>query len=274
MLDLRSLVDLTGNVADTVLNTIPTGDLSTVAGVPAITPYENARLLYAVWDELVAGTPIKTAKIVTTDLVDPANGYDLGSTFPPDVIAERLDLPFRSGAVQPHYSQTVAAKIQCLLHWLYPAASSRVGVTMGPNPGGNSGAASYAFTLAAKTAGAWGADALSVATWPAGRYALLGWELSAVTKRAAVRFVHGDFGGYRPGAHTPQADLAVTVNETSLPPWMQAKGYQFAALSRVLGLPCCPVFTVSSQGSGLTSEILDLTVDTPKLRINVQQIQR
>jgi hypothetical protein len=100
----------------------------------------------------------------------------------------------------------------------------------------------------------------------AAQYAILGVWANAMTNYGAVRFQHSDFQGFKPGI--PIADQtntaaarAVDPNPTILP-----EGYQFVAMGD------CPVFTATTQGPGLTVDLIAITADSPIITLNLQQI--
>ena len=49
-------------------------------------------------------------------------------------------------------------------------------------------------------------------------------------------------------------------------------GYQFAAMSDILGIPCCPTFNITAQGTGLTLWAGDITADTPIVNLNLVKV--
>src|SRR5438094_3820463 len=107
---------------------------------------------------------------------------------------------------------------------------------------------------------------------PPEKYAILGAFVSALTNYALIRFQHSNFKGYFPGFpvidHTKAAARAV-VNPDDL---FMAQGYQFATMSEILRIPCCPIFTVTAQGTGLTIWAASITADTPNVALNVVKL--
>lgn len=137
--------------------------------------------------------------------------------------------------------------------------------------------AEYSFAAGgAATAGVYQTTAFSPTTTPPiGRYAILGLRVYALTTAAVVRFQHTDFQGafpgfpvldYGTGSLTSANQGGNTITSDS---W---QGLQFLYLSQALGVPCCPVFTVQGQGTGLNLQLLDTAADTAQFDLILQKI--
>jgi hypothetical protein len=137
--------------------------------------------------------------------------------------------------------------------------------------------AEYSFAASgAATAGVYQTTAFNPTTTPPiGSYAILGARVYALTTGATLRFQHTDFGGAFPGF--PVLDYGTGTltganqggNTITSDSW---QGYQFLFLSQALGVPCCPVFTVQGQGTGLNLQLLDASADTAQFDLILQKI--
>ncbi len=137
--------------------------------------------------------------------------------------------------------------------------------------------AEYSFAASgAATAGVYQSTAFAPTTIPPiGKYAILGVRAYALTTGASVRFQHTDFQGAFPGI--PVIDYGTgtltSANQGGNPLLSDSwQGYQFILLSQALGLPCCPVFTVQGQGTGLNVLLLDTAADTAQFDLILQKV--
>jgi hypothetical protein len=102
---------------------------------------------------------------------------------------------------------------------------------------------------------------------PAGKYALLGAYVHAMTDGAIIRFTHADFQGKKPGF--PVMDPTKAVARAVAPmgcPVFNMYGAQFMALGDI------PVFNCTVQGTGLSIEMLDHIADTPQVNLHLVQL--
>ena len=107
---------------------------------------------------------------------------------------------------------------------------------------------------------------------PPGKYAILGAKVHGLTNYAVIRFQHANFGGLFPGFPVMDQSKAAARAVVGLDDIFQADGYQFAAMSDILQVPCCPTFNVTAQGTGLTIWCGDITADTPIVNRNVVKL--
>lgn len=157
-----------------------------------------------------------------------------------------------------------------MVYWMDWYASGAKLPSIQQNRYGKAGKnAAYSTTFGgALTAITWGSAVFAPSPLlPAGKYAILGARADALTNYGFIRFQHADFGPYLPGfpiVDTALAAARATVGDSLLT--LEA-GYQFVDLSDILKQPCCPVFTVSAQGTGLTIQAAAITADTPIIEI-------
>jgi hypothetical protein len=127
----------------------------------------------------------------------------------------------------------------------------------------------------ALTADTWGTQPFVAGNLPAGKYAILGCYVSAITNVALIRFSHNSFKGFKPGFPVANANLATatTVDIAMKDPLVQDRvGGQFIYLSEELGVPCCPVFEATNAGTGLAIEINDVIADTPIVNLCIARV--
>jgi hypothetical protein len=134
------------------------------------------------------------------------------------------------------------------------------------------GLTTFGAALAANT---WGTQPWLAPNLPAGKYAILGSYTSAHANVATIRFRHPDFGGYAPGYPTCNYELAVAATgQVAMRDELvqTAHGEQFMELSKRLGVPCCPVFTVGNAGTGLQIDMIAAQAATPVVDIIVMKV--
>ena len=238
-------------------------DGQSVAGVP-ISP--EATLVG--WGMLsVTADTIARYRLQSQDQVDPINGVDVapGATSVVKAVWRWEDLKYKTGQriIQAGTNTGVVAGTSLLLD-LYPGGSCHMGKER--TPGLLVTTPSITFP-AALVANAWGAAPYAPATpMPAGRYAILGAAVSAITNAGAIRFVHADFKGLKPGFPICNINLtgAAVADLCSKDPIFSSEGEtQFIYMGDLLGTPCCPVFTVGNAGTGLQIEMIDTVASTP-----------
>ena len=263
MLDLHALADTTGSITLTnisVAANIPANDGQSAAGVP-IAP---GAILKA-WGLLttIADT-LREARLISQDQIDPINGeYWIGGTTSLlGLLHFDAYLPFLRGLRMIYRRQNTAA-------------NPVIGYTMDKYPTPSSAdVKNFGQTIilpqvfgAALTANTWGTQIVAPASMiPAGRYALLGVYVHALTNYALIRFEHADFGGKKPGF--PVVDDSVASARAVTPIWAPvfSNGAQFLAMGDV------PIFNVTVQGTGLTIDMLSITADTPQVMLHLVQL--
>jgi len=262
MLDLHALTDTTGNVALTLLSTaakIPANDGQTAPGVP-IAP--GAKLKGWGIYTTIADT-IAEAKLLSQDQIDSINGeyYNPGAASVLGIVHFESVLVYKTGGRLLYYKQNTGAApvIGYLL--------DQYGTNGVPQEINNNIKLPQVFG-GALTANTWGSVAVSPTSQiPAGKYAILGVYVHALTNYALIRFAHADFGGKKPGF--PVVDVSKAAARAVLPPqdpvW-NLVGRQFVALGDV------PVFAATSAGTGLTIEMLSITADTPNVILNLVKV--
>jgi hypothetical protein len=282
MLDLH-VVSSGGGTGLTAIGTIPANDGASVAGVPIAS---GAYLI--AWGGLttIADT-IKELKLGSQDLIDPINGEDdvTGGTAT-GIINEYDFLQFVSGARNISMSQNTAGanNLGYTLDY-YSGGPVTAGFGLDgsgfiPPPGYPAFAplsnrqGVYPTTLGVLTAITYGTTAFSPTNAiPAGKWAILGAKVSSLTNYALIRFLHADFGAFSPGF--PVVDPNVTLARANAPSsdlMFSYNGYQFAYLSWLLQKPCCPVFTVQANATGLRYQAIAITADTPQVTVNLLKV--
>jgi hypothetical protein len=277
VLDLRA-TSSGGGTSLTSIGTILAGnDGQSVAGVP-VTPSANPILV--AWGGLttIADT-IKEIQMISQDLLDPINAQDFtfgaSSTIGYHHVYDRL--PFTSAARVLKMAQNTGAanNIGYTLDW-YSAGGSSTATTMATLPKyGNAqnwrGTTTYGGALTGIT---WKQQAFAPTTpIPAGRYAILGAWVNALTNYALLRFRHADFATFAPGfpvvdLTNPAAAQAVSIKDTLV----LEQGYQFSYLADKLGVTAIPVFGVTTAGTGLNLEMAAITADTPQVTLNLAKV--
>lgn len=265
MLDAH-LVSGTGSTSLTTLSTIPTNDGATSAGVPIAS---GATL--AMFGGLAVSTldAINEIALSSNDLIDPSN--KLNSVFTSAKItaaALTLSLPYSLGARNVQVKNAAAGDTLGFTVDFYQKGPACVGGSYFPAI-----LAQYSTTFgAALTALTYGTAPLAPTTnVPVGKYAILGATTGAITNNAFLRFQHPDFGGYYPGFPVVSSELgtAGVIGEIFSEAY---DGYQFVKMSQVTNQPCCPVFTVTGQGTGLNIQAISCNTDTPIVNLNLAKI--
>jgi hypothetical protein len=261
MLDLHALYDSTGSTTLANATVIPALDGQTSKGVP-IAP--DAVLKGWGVFTTIADT-LKECKMISQDQVDSINGEDwnVGAAGVLGIAHFPSHLPYKSGGRAISYAQNTGAApiVTYTLDW-YPSP-------MGANPQNFGQMIKLPQVFGgALTAGAWGSVPVApTSNIPAGKYAILGVYVHALTNYAIVRFRHADFGGKIPGF--PVVDYAKASARAVVPmptPVFNLEGEQFRAFGD------CPVFNATSAGTGLTIDCLDITADTPNVILNLVQV--
>jgi hypothetical protein len=266
MLDLR-VVTFTpgaGTTLGTGADSIAASDGAVVAGVPI-----DQSAVLKVWGaHSPTADTIASAKLQSQDQVDPINGITVqpGTAATLNQWYDYTTLPYKTGQrfIQAGTNTGVVTSEGFTID---AYKDQKVPCIMGSNVMGNDVVTGINTFGGALTADTWGSlpYAPSVAI-PNGKYALLGCEVHGLTNLALIRFQHADFGSYQPGfpVATSAGAAAVNVDKVMKDDLMlNSVGEQFVYLSKVLGMPCCPVFTVSNAGTGLNIWMITHQADTP-----------
>jgi hypothetical protein len=283
MLDLHTTYDATGSadtlVTEATTGTIPAGDGATTIGV---SPWPGATLVAYGAHVAAAAQAITGIGLKSNNIVDPVNGLiDQANTTPTmtrTVAGDFVQLGYGSGPNLVQYGQEAAGKI-CSYKIDYIKSGTCSTGSWFPPTAANSqtGFAQYSVVAGgAVTAGVYYSQAFAPTTTPpVGTYAILGFRLTAVVFGAAVRFQHSDFGGAFPGcpavSYSDQAITNANMGGTSLTS-DNVQGKQFVFLSQTLGVPCCPVFRIQGQGTGLNVQFIDCAADTPQITLNLLKL--
>lgn len=274
MLDLRGVSSGGGTSLTNIATILLGNDGQTVAGVPI-----TSGATLAAWGALttIADT-IKEVQMQSLDQLDDINAEDFspGSTSLLGIIHFWENLPYKSAARVLKMAQNTGGANN--IGYYIDNYSNPGGTTVTQNKRyGNPvskwiGSTTYGGALVALT---WKQQSFAPSPQiPAGKYAIQGAIVNALTNYALLRFRHADFANFAPGFPVvDQVSTAVAranVNAPELFSW--ANGYQFTALSEILGVPCEPVFTVSPQGTGLQLEMASLTTDTPVVTLNLCKV--
>ncbi len=264
MLDLHANVITPGAVLvlGTVAPTVAAQDGQTSPGVPIA----GGATLVAFGMLAPTADSIARIKLSSQDQADPQNGVDIAEgatslkvgTFIPE------NLPYDTGQrnIQAGTNVGVVAGTALLLD-NYPKGPCVLGSR---HMQGKVSVGTATTFGAALTANAWGSQPFAPANaLPNGKYAILGAFVSALTNVAAIRFGHADFQGLKPGFPVCNVNLTAALgiqlcDKTEI--W-QEHGYQFVQMGDDLKVPCCPVFTVGPQGTGLTIEAIAAQACTP-----------
>ena len=275
MLDLHANVITPGAVLalGTGTPTVAIGDGQTSPGVPID---EGAKLVG--WGFLSpTADSIAALKLGSQDMIDPQNGesYAPGATSLLNVMWDYDQLKYESGQrlIQAGTNVGVVAGTGLLLD-SYAGGNAVKGSFNMPKTVIIAPATTFAGAL---TTNQWGTVAFAVpaaTTLPNGKYAILGALVSAITNAAAIRFAHANFKGLKPGFPVANNNIISTSSWDKIdkdPIFMQ-QGTQFVYLSEKLGEACCPVFTVSSTGTGLTIEMISVQADTPVVQLVLAKV--
>jgi hypothetical protein len=222
---------------------------------------------------------INEIQLASLDLLDPTNNQDFtfgaSSTIGYHIIHDRL--PFSSAARVIKMAQNTAGanNMGFTIDWYSSGGATTVTTQTQLPKYGNAanwrGTTTYGGALTAIT---WKQQSFAPSpVIPAGRYAILGAWVNALTNYGLLRFRHADFGTFAPGfpvvdQTNPAAAQAVSIKDTLI----LEQGYQFIYLSNLLGVAAVPVFGVTTAGTGLNFEMAAITADTPKVTVNLAKV--
>lgn len=249
--------------------TIPAGDDASTYGQPV----KSTAVLKAWGLETIAADTLYEAQLTSQDQADPLNGewYNYGASNVVIGMMEYTTLPYSKGGRKIAVRQNTGAGLATPF-------------TIDGYADGNSIVGERAMskkvsptitTFAALTAQAWGGIAFQpTQPIPNGKYAILGAKVRALTNVGLLRFTHPDFKGFHPGFPVVDSELALatSLQLTDRTQIFQELGYQFVYLSEVLGAPCCPVFSVNNNGTGLIIQALSVIADTPIVMLNLAKV--
>ena len=249
---------------------VAAGDGQTNPGVPLD---DNAELIAFGFLAPTADS-ISRIKLSSTDLPDPTNGIQNAPGATSLILGtfQYAKVPYKGGqrVLTASTNVGVVAGTGLLLD-NYPG-NCVMGNRAGVNMVGQEVATTFGAALVANT---WGAMAWAPANpLPAGKYAILGAYCSAITNVAAIRFRHNSFGGKTPGFPVVNSNLSCILGIQLCdknPIWFDS-GYQFVSIGEMLGIPSCPVFTVTNQGTGLTIEMIAAQACTPVVSLLLAKV--
>ena len=239
------------------------------AGVPLDSAKGKATLRMWGFHAPTADT-INVLNIYSQDMVDPKNGITmtLGAASLLTQWYDYTTLVYQTGAriITAGTNTGVVAGTA----WTLDSYEDAESIAVRPNSGNEVCPPPVTFG-GALTTNQWG-----TVVWnptnpiPAGRYALIGAVVTAITNNALIRFAHSSFKGKKPGFPVVNAELGLVATEQiSMRDELvrTAIGEQFIYLSDQLDIPCCPVFDVGPGATGLTIEMNSVQADTPVVHI-------
>lgn len=256
------------------------GDRATVAGVPAPHGDLKATLMYHGAQTAIADT-ILEYQLLNNDMSNPRQGftYTLNASSLIGSVNFKAQLYSQLQRVQSLAANTGStAAIAYTIDW-FPTGPTWSPTLPGADVFGIGSAGQMDFTNVicdSNTSGATTAltlqEKIYVPTVPleTGKYAILGAESTALTTNPynIMRFYHNDFNGYYPGFpcyDQTQFALArgVVDNRAFL---MFPSGLQFVAMGE------CPVFSVTSDGTGLTIATASIAATTPVINVILKKV--
>ena len=249
--------------------TLAVNDLCPVAGIPM---RSDATLLMWGGSAIVADT-IANMKLISQDCIDPINGenFSLGTASLKNLISKYTNIPFKSGG--RIFTMGTNTGVTAALAYTLDYYGS------GPTVGSMRFAQNQIQipqTLNTDVALTWTTTPFAPATpIPNGKYALLGIILSKSTGGHGIRFQHADFGQFLPGflLNDSVASAILGVQEGMNDAVATDIGFQFCALSELLGKPSVPVFTVSNAATGLNIQsVAAANTDTPVVTLNLAKV--
>jgi len=252
----------------------PGGDGQSVPGVPTKSDKGAATLVG--WGFLSpTADSIARMKLSSQDQVDPVNGVDIAPGATNIKVAEWMweRLRYESGqrVIQVGTNVGVVAGSALLLDYY---SSGGPCVKGGKSMEGLVSPATATTFGAALVANTWGAQPFNPATpLPAGKYAILGARVSAITNVAALRFSHADWA-FMPGFPVVNEQLTAALGLQLAPKdelFMEGS-YAFVKLGDMLGVPCCPVFTVGPGSTGLTIWAIAAQACTPVVTLILAKV--
>ena len=273
MLDVHAMTITPGAalVLGVIANVVaPGGDGASVAGVP-IGP--TAQLMR--WGILSpTADTVAAIRFTSQDMVDPINGeyYVPGAASLLNAFHETDNLVYKTGQRQFQAGTNtgvVAGSVYTVDH--YEGGTCVKGNHYMP---GCVVPMSQTFGAACVT-NTWNSQAFTPATaLPNGKYAILGALVSAIANGAVIRFQHADFGGKSPGfpVHNYETISTASWDKSDKSPILLELGTQFVKMSEDTGKACCPVFSATNAGTGLTMQMLSVQTDTPVVTLVLAKV--
>lgn len=278
ILDLHSVYDATGST-DTIVYennsnaAIPAGDGATTIG---LSPFSGALLCAYGAHVDAAAQALVALNLQSNNIVDPVNKLSDSVSATPTITSilksKFLQTGYGLGSNLVGYANELAGKTATFkIDYLANVGTSAQGSFVPAN------VAEYSFAAsAAATAGVYQTIAFNPSqTPPVGTYAILGTRTYGLTTSAVIRFQHTDFQGAFPGY--PIVDYgtgSLTAANLGGNMWSEERiqGYQFVALSALLGKSMCPVFRIQGQSTGLNLQLLDTNADTVQFDLILQKV--
>jgi hypothetical protein len=263
MLDVHALTVTPGAVlvlgADGVVSA--GGDGAATPGIP-ITPQATLKM----WGfNSPTADSIAVARLRSQDMINPIDGITV-TPGAASLLLQYYDythLPYQKGTRSVNLGTNVG--VVAGTGFLIDDINAGQCVSVRPDSGNETvtGPTTFGAALVANT---WGTQPYLAPNLSAGKYAIIGWATSAHANVGLIRFIHTDFGGASPGGPTVNWELALAATEqVGMKDELvrTAIGEQFIYLSEKLGKPCCPVFTVSNAGTGLSIQMICAQAATP-----------
>jgi hypothetical protein len=247
------------------------GDGAQIAGVPI----RGDAILKMFGVHSVLANTIAIAKLQSQDMVDPINGYTVtpGTTSIINQWYDYTHLPYKTGSrfIQSGTNTAQAAQIAWTID-MYAGGPVRDGSKVM----GNDVVTPSTVFGGAVTSNVWYAQAYAPGTaLPNGTYMIHGALVKDITAPVMIRFSHADFGAFKPGFPCVPCNIVSTTSWDKVMKddlVINSVGEQFDYLSKQLGIPCNPVFTVSNAGTGLNIEILDNVANTPTVDLFLSKV--
>jgi hypothetical protein len=273
MLDVHGLIHTPGAAAvlGTGADTIPVGDGAQVAGVPL----RGDAILRMFGVHSVLANTIAILKLQSQDQVDPINGYTVtpGTTSLLNQWFDYCYLPYKTGSRYIQSGTNTAQAAQPA--WTIDQYSGGPCID-GSQVKGNDVVTPSTTFGGAVTSNVWYPQAYAPATaLPCGKYVIHGAYVKDITAPVLVRFSHADFGFMKPGFPCIPSSIISTTSWDKVMKddlVVNSIGEQFDYMSKQLGVPCSPVFTVSNAGTGLNIEILDNVANTPTVDLFLSKV--
>jgi hypothetical protein len=263
----------------TTVKTIPNGDGESVYGTPIAS---KAKLIQ--WGVLALATKyIAQLQLSTLDQTDPINGenINIGGNSLMNMLFKYTQLNYVKGQRNINLLQTATGNsIAWTVDWYdanFPSISSKEFGVQDKN------LLISLLVTGALTINIWNQIIVAQAATgtfltpiPNGKYAILGAWVSNIASTCLLRFKHADFGAYRPGFPVFNFLDQATVLHTTVQPeddLIGKQGYQFAVWEKLIGKPCCPVFTVNNNATGLIVEFISNTAsEEPLISLNLVKV--
>jgi hypothetical protein len=275
MLDLHALTITPGAVlvlgADGAVSA--GGDGCSSPGVPINSQKGKSRLRIWGFNSATADS-IAAIRLRSQDMINPIDGITI-TPGAASLLLQYFDyttVPYEKGT----RSLNVGTNVGVVAGNGFLIDDVQAGTCVNPPKGaGNDTAVGPTTFSAALVANTWGTQPWVAPNLPAGKYAILGWYVSALANVGCIRFRHPDFAGFAPGGPCCNYELALAATgQVAMRDELvqTAHGEQFMYLSELLGTPCCPVFTVGNAGTGLQIDMIAAQAATPVVDLIVMRV--